>query len=127
MQGRMILVVDDSETNRVLLAEILAMEGAIVRLAEDGEQGLTAFEEHRPNMVVSDIEMPNMHGLALARAIRRQCRRTPIAFMSSGVACPRLSEEVKRFVTEGHAMGLLKKPFQTADLFMMIRSAMTPI
>lgn len=121
MQGRTILVVDDSPTNRSLVAELLEMVGMTVFTAEDGRQGLEVFEAHRPSMVLSDVSMPEMHGLDLARAIRGLCTRTPIAFMTGGITCPDLSREVGDFVTRGHAKGILPKPFLSTELSTFVR------
>lgn len=121
MQGRTILVVDDSETNRGLVTEQLELIGMTVFTAEDGQQGLEVWETHRPSMVLSDIVMPEKHGLDLARAIRKRCLRTPIAFMTSGISCPVLSREVGEFIADGHVTGILQKPFGSTQLSTLVR------
>jgi two-component system, chemotaxis family, chemotaxis protein CheY len=66
-----VLVIDDQPFFRTLLVEVLRNIGvSSVYVAEDGISGLRAFEEHRPDVVVTDWMMPNLDGVALTRKIR---------------------------------------------------------
>lgn len=65
-----ILVVDDALTVRELQRSILARAGYDVRTAADGQDALARLAERRPDLVVTDVEMPVLDGLGLTRAIR---------------------------------------------------------
>jgi two-component system chemotaxis sensor kinase CheA len=67
---RRVLVVEDSVTSRLLLRHILEGAGCSVDTAVDGLDGLSRLRAGRYDVVVSDVEMPNMDGLALTAAIR---------------------------------------------------------
>lgn len=79
-----ILVVDDSAIDRRLAGRLLEKEQEFsVRYAEDGVSALAAIEERLPDMVLTDIHMPNMDGLALVDAVRSRNRTLPILLMTS--------------------------------------------
>jgi YesN/AraC family two-component response regulator len=65
-----VLYVEDDTVTRERFAAIMARQVREVRWAGDGEEGLAVFQVMRPDIVVSDIRMPKMNGLEMARAIR---------------------------------------------------------
>jgi CheY-like chemotaxis protein len=66
-----VLVIDDQMFFRTLLVEVLRSLGVTrINVAEDGVSGLRAFEEHKPDVVITDWMMPNMDGVALTKKIR---------------------------------------------------------
>ncbi len=67
-----ILVVDDTWENRALLARILSSVGCEVREARNGEEGVAAWEEWRPDLIWMDTRMPVLDGPAATREIRRK-------------------------------------------------------
>ena len=82
---RTILLVDDDETLRELLADALGREGYRVVQAANGEQGVAAALNHRPDVVISDIVMPEMNGWELCQSLRTlpSTRTTPFIFLTS--------------------------------------------
>lgn len=73
-----VLIVDDEQNLRLLYRRELEEEGYTVYEAANAEDGIKAFEEKRPDLVVMDIRMPGMNGLeAMARVLDRD-RRVPI-------------------------------------------------
>jgi two-component system chemotaxis sensor kinase CheA len=68
--GKRVLVVEDSVTSRLLLKHILEGVGCSVDTAVDGLDALSRLRGARYDAVVSDVEMPNMDGLALTASIR---------------------------------------------------------
>jgi two-component system chemotaxis sensor kinase CheA len=68
--GRRVLVVEDSVTSRLLLKHILEGAGCSVDTAADGLEALSRLRGARYDVVVSDVEMPNMDGLSLTASIR---------------------------------------------------------
>jgi len=77
-----ILVVDDEQSVRVLLGDILNSEGYEVTLAESGSDALKAFDAEMFKAVFTDLGMPGMSGWELARAIRERSKEIPIALIT---------------------------------------------
>ena len=65
-----LLVVDDDEDIRVLVATLLERTGATVRQAPNGREGLREFHAWRPDLVVLDVNMPELDGWAVLERIR---------------------------------------------------------
>lgn len=65
-----ILVVDDDESDRLLIEHALRQAGHLVQLAEDGQEALAAITTAMPQLVITDIDMPVLDGLALCRSLR---------------------------------------------------------
>ena len=80
-----ILVVDDALTVRELQRSILERAHFTVRVASDGEQALAVLAEEPADLVLTDVEMPNMDGFALTEAIRSNAAlaNTPVLILSS--------------------------------------------
>ena len=76
-KGR-ILVVDDEASARIGLEKLLRLEGFTVRVEADGAAGLRAAEEFAPDVVVTDLRMPNMDGMQLLNKLRQQDRGIPV-------------------------------------------------
>ncbi len=66
-----ILVIDDEESIRLLLKVSLSHKGYDVILAQDGEEGIKAFQESRPSIVLTDVKMPGMDGIEVLKQIKR--------------------------------------------------------
>src|SRR5690606_16464168 len=80
-----ILVVDDTEANRKLLAWILEDEGHTVTEAKDGRQAVTLFQAGEFDLVLMDVMMPVMDGFEATRAIKEYLgdRHVPIIFLTA--------------------------------------------
>jgi len=65
-----ILVVDDDPVNRTLLCGLLKTRGFKVLAARDGEEALSLAEKERPEVVLADVLLPKLDGLALCQAIK---------------------------------------------------------
>jgi CheY-like chemotaxis protein len=70
LRGARVLVVDDDEDNREMLASVLTHSGARVATAENAAEALTAFERERPHILISDIGLPDEDGYNLLRKLR---------------------------------------------------------
>jgi CheY-like chemotaxis protein len=69
-----LLLVDDSRDDLELLQESLADAGVgdlTVLLASDGDEGLAAIQEHKPDLVLLDLNMPKMHGFRVLEEVRK--------------------------------------------------------
>lgn len=78
-----ILCVEDIKEARNLLSIYLRRQGAKVIEAENGKQALDYYRRYRPDLVISDIHMPEMDGLTMAKALRQINADTPIIFLSA--------------------------------------------
>lgn len=67
-----ILVVDDSDDTRDMMARLLEMEAFTVVTAEDGYAGLNIAASERPDLIITDINMPNLNGLEMIKQLRKQ-------------------------------------------------------
>ena len=111
-----ILLVDDESKMRLLLNDILEMEGYTVSEAADGATGLQQFNTVQPDLVLLDIVMPNGDGLWVLKAIRQQNSVVGI-LMVSGL---QQNQMVRQAMASG-ADGYLPKPFRLQDLYQEIQ------
>jgi DNA-binding response OmpR family regulator len=81
----LIVVMDDDASTRTLVAAVLLKEGYNVLAAEDGRKGLDLIIEHRPDLVVSDVQMPHLDGFGVLDAVRgdEHIATTPIILLTS--------------------------------------------
>ncbi|MFV0633878.1 response regulator transcription factor [Demequina sp.] len=111
MADRRILVVDDEDNLRTMLAAALKYEGYTVEQASDGAEGLRAVREHRPDLIVLDVMMPNLDGFAMCRRLRESGDRTPIIFLTARDSA---SDKVEGLTIGGD--DYLDKPFNLDEL-----------
>ena len=81
-----VLVVDDSKAMRMIVIRTLRQSGVEIteiREAEDGAEGLTAVAEWKPDLVLSDWNMPNMTGIQFLTALRDSGNSTTFGFVTS--------------------------------------------
>ena len=85
LNGIHVLVVDDQPTNRELLRLLLSDSGATVSTANDGEEAIQAAldQESQPDIILLDMQMPNIDGYMAARTLRRQGFQRPIIAMTA--------------------------------------------
>ena len=107
---RSVLIVDDEEIIRALLSDWLELAGYETHAASDGFEGLRLLGEYRPNLVISDIMMPEMDGYEFCRLVRKSTN-VPI-MMITGVAGDD-KEEVRR---ELGINDYMTKPFDMEEV-----------
>lgn len=115
--SKRILVVDDSMTVRQVLKMTLEGAGYEVVEAEDGFDALGRLETNLFEMVVTDLNMPNLDGIGLIRRIREnlECRFMPIIMLTTESA-----EGKKRAGKEAGASGWIVKPFKPEQLLKVV-------
>jgi CheY-like chemotaxis protein len=79
-----ILVIDDEPAVRQVFARVLRLAGYDVVLAENGDHGLQQFRSEDPDLVITDIVMPEKNGIEVIREIRQASPETRIIAMSGG-------------------------------------------
>ena len=70
MANELILIVEDNDKNRKLVRDVLAYRGYRIAEAETGEDGVRLARELRPDLILMDIQLPGMDGIAALREIR---------------------------------------------------------
>jgi signal transduction histidine kinase/ActR/RegA family two-component response regulator len=85
---RRILVVDDDAVNRELVANLLASIGFETCTAQDGQQALSIMEINTPDLIITDLVMPQMDGIQLARTVRARSdsRNMPVLALSASAS-----------------------------------------
>ena len=77
-----ILVVDDDRASLLMLEDLLSLSGFTVLIAEEGRQGIEMFVSNSPDLVITDIRMPDVDGLELLRKIRELDSLTPVILVT---------------------------------------------
>jgi DNA-binding NtrC family response regulator len=108
---RYVLVVDDDATIRDSLSEALADGATEVRTAEDAERALAVIDERLPDVVLSDVRMPGLDGLALLKLLRERAPAVDVILMTAYDDMPTVVAAMR----EG-ACDFLVKPLDLHDL-----------
>lgn len=118
MGARKILLVDDDLTLRELLADALEREGFAILQAGNGEEGVAAALNGKPDLVISDIVMPEMDGWQLCQTLRMlpSTKATPILFLSSLAEAPQKVQALRLGADD-----YLTKPFHLAAILEKVR------
>ncbi len=116
--GKHFLLVEDNALNREVATELLTDLGAVIHIACNGEEGVTAFRrspEGFYDMVLMDIQMPVMDGYTAARAIRSLARKDAGAVPILAMTADAFAEDI-RAAKEAGMTGHLAKPLDAAML-----------
>ena len=117
--GPKILLVDDDKDLLQLIALRLRAAGYAVRNAESAEAALASLSAERPHLVVSDLRMQGMDGLALFDAIRREAPDLPVVILTAHGTIPEAVDATRRGV-----FGFLTKPFDSKVLLDTVADAL---
>jgi two-component system sensor histidine kinase/response regulator len=113
--GSLILVAEDNPVNQTVIKKTLSKMGFVFDLAGDGKQALALFKENTYGLVLTDLHMPEMDGIALTEAIRQlpnaKSRHVPILAVTADVL-----PETKEKCTKAGLNGFLHKPLELAEL-----------
>jgi two-component system, chemotaxis family, chemotaxis protein CheY len=114
----LVLTVDDSRTMRDMLRLTLTGAGFRVVQANDGAHGLEVLEAERPDLILTDINMPVMDGFGFIEQVRRQSahRTTPILVLTTEAG-----SEKKSRARQAGATGWIVKPFNPGKLVEVLR------
>ena len=107
-----ILVVDDEPSITDLISLILTEEGYEVSIAKNGKDGLAQFQSVAPDLVITDIVMPDMEGIELLRTINKQKKNIPMVVMSGNIVGRKFLDTARLF----GAKASLAKPFTAKEL-----------
>jgi two-component system KDP operon response regulator KdpE len=113
-----ILIVDDEPQITRVLRTSLTSRGYEVRVAADGESAMDTFQDWHPDMVITDLSMPNMDGIELCRHIRQRSQ-APIIVLSV-----KEQEAVKIEALDAGADDYITKPFSIHELLARVRASL---
>ena len=116
MTKKRLLIVDDKQTVRLLLAEILSLEGYAVDLAEHGKHALQMLRRNSYDLIITDVNMPEMDGISFYRAIKEDLPelKDRVLFLTGNP-----TDEAISFFKE-NSCKYMAKPFNGLDLLEQI-------
>lgn len=117
-ETKKILVVDDESQIVRVMRQILTAHHYQIRTASDGEAGIELFNDWKPDLVITDLQMPNIDGLELCRKLR-EFSEVPIIVLS-------VKDDEKTIIAalDAGADDYVRKPFGTGELLARVRAAL---
>lgn len=115
-----VLVVDDSPIDRLMAGSLLAKCGWSVDYASDGQEGLDAIRQQQPDLVVTDMQMPELDGLQLACTVRREFPDVAVVLMTA-----RGSEEIALQALQAGAASYVPKSALAQRLVETVKRVMS--
>ncbi len=117
-----VLIVEDNELSMMLFSDLLLSKGYRVRKAADAETALQILDEDVPDLVLMDIQLPNLSGLELSQMIRSDARTTDVPIIAvSACAMRRDRERYGRYCND-----YLAKPVRVGKLLSAIHRQLPP-
>jgi DNA-binding NtrC family response regulator len=118
-QQRRVLVVDDEKLIADSVATILNRSGFTAIATYSGTDALESIQEKCPDIVVSDVVMPDFNGIQLAKAVRSLCPHARIVLFSGNVDTASLLDDAS---VEGYFFEILAKPIHPVELLKALKS-----
>jgi two-component system, cell cycle response regulator DivK len=110
MANELILVVEDNEKNLKLVRDLLQLRGYRVLEARTAERGLTLAAEHLPDLILMDIQLPGLDGVAALDRLRADSLTAHVPVVA--LTAYAMKEDRQRFLSAGF-QGYLAKPIDT--------------
>jgi CheY-like chemotaxis protein len=109
-----ILVVDDLPSNLKLMRVLLSSEGYLVSTAVDGEDGLLAVMDEMPDLIIADLHMPGMGGVAFIRGLKLNASTRDIPILA--ITSTDTTEEESKLAKASGCNDVYMKPINTRTL-----------
>ncbi len=119
MAGEQILIVEDNERNMKLLRDVLRTAGYRTLEASTGGHALMLATEHRPALVLMDIRLPDMDGVAALRRLRMDARTSSIPVLA--VTAQAMKGDIERYREAGFD-DILSKPVDIGELLATVQA-----
>ncbi|WP_088330449.1 response regulator [Lacimicrobium sp. SS2-24] len=115
--SKKILIVDDSPSIRQMVEVTLKSEGYDITAATDGQNALDICQDHSFDFVLTDVNMPNMDGISLVKALRQMAAfaATPIVMLTTEAG-----SDMKSQGKAAGATGWMVKPFDPSKLLQLV-------
>ena len=107
-----ILVVDDEVSITEMMQFVLEDQGYDITTAGNGKEGLERIQAQKPDLIITDISMPDMEGIEFLRELKRNGIGIPVIVMSGNIIGRKFLESARRFGAKGSVL----KPFSKAQL-----------
>lgn len=120
MRQKLILIVDDEESVRIVLKALFRREGYEVETAADGDEAIRLVKELDPNLVIMDVRMPKKDGMQAFTEIREFNKDVPVILMTAFVSIDTVVEAMKM-----GAFDYIIKPFNNDELKILANRALT--
>lgn len=119
MANARVLVVDDEPSVRAVLERLLKREGFSVYLAANATEGLQVIGEKTPDLVILDLNLPDLSGEAVCQQIRQSATARPMPVL---ILTGNLAQGLPARCLDGGADDYLSKPFDTKELVARVRA-----
>ena len=123
MAGELILIVEDNERNRKLVRDVLAFHGYRLAEAETGEDGVRLARELHPQLVLMDIQLPGMDGIAALGQLRSDPATRAIPVIA--VTASAMTQDRQKIMAAGFD-GYQSKPIRVREFLDAVRQALEP-
>ncbi len=121
MVSKSVLIVDDDERILMTIKDILEARSYTVIVARDGATALSLFDAAPVDLVITDINMPEMEGIELLRHLTRRQKAVPILVMSGDPVGERFLKAARLL----GAVDAIFKPFSIAELLHKVENALS--
>jgi CheY-like chemotaxis protein len=112
-----ILVIDDSITSQSVLKSMLVDDGHEVLVAGNGQVGLEKIAQHKPELIILDLLMPDMDGFEVLSRLKKDASEIPVIVLTADI-----QDEVRKECMELGAKCFLTKPFSTVEVMEAVQS-----
>ena len=129
VKNQIILVVDDEKNIRLLFEEELKEKGYDVLTAENGEEAMQLFKKKNPDLILLDLKMPGMHGVATLEKIRELDKAIPVILVTAhGAGRPVQKSQTEYAIKEKHLniADYITKPVDLDELTDKIKKIIGP-
>ena len=113
-----IIIIDDEEGLRKMLRHSLENLGHVIHEAPDGRRGVELVKSHSPDLIITDILMPEQEGLETIRLVRRSAPDIPIIAISGGGRTARM--DFLEVAQEFGANATVSKPFRPREFVQLV-------
>ena len=122
-----VLLADDNPTNQLIIEALLEPMGVQLTTVSDGRQAVAAFAPGRFDLVLMDVQMPEMNGVEATVEIRKReraagAKATPIIALTANV----MRHQIEAYVSAG-MVGVVAKPIEASVLFQAMEAALPPV
>jgi CheY-like chemotaxis protein len=119
LDGLRVLVVDDEADARSVVVAVLEGHGAEVTAVSSAAEALREIEQHPPDVLVSDIGMPEQDGYSLIRAVRATLKKSPTALPAAALTAFARMEDRTRAMLAGF-QSHVAKPVEPEELLIVV-------
>jgi DNA-binding response OmpR family regulator len=120
--SKLILIIEDNIDSRDLLSKLLRLSGFRVTVAPDAETGYLAAVNHKPDLIITDVNMPRTNGIEFVRRARfdQALSKTPIVVVTA------FGSSVARAAREAGANDAVDKPFDFDSFLATVNTLLKP-